>query len=975
MTDRPSTHDQLARLNALLDEALALPAEARARWLSELPPEHQPLRERLTRLLSRGDVETDHFLHQPLSVRLEDLPSLVALPDAPGDVIGPYRLLSRLGAGGMASVWLASRSDGLLLRQVALKLPHEGWALGLAQRMARERDILASLEHPHIARLYDAGVTEQGRPWLAMELVSGVNIDTHCEQLALDLHARLRLFLQVLDAVAHAHARLVVHRDLKPSNILVTPAGEVSLLDFGVATLLHDDGPAATSVTQALGRAITPDYASPEHLAGRSVTVAADVYSLGVVLYELLTGQRPYRLQRQSTAALEEAILSSDRPLASQRAPGRALARQLRGDLDAILDKALRMDPAQRYSSVDALAAELRRYLDGEPVLAQGQSRRYRALKFISRHRWPLAAALAVTLSVVSGLGVALWQADLARSEARRAQQAKDFMATILKQAGPRQGEGGAVLASDLLALAGSRIDAELSSDPAAAAELGVVVGHGLSALGVPERGEATLRAAVTRAMQTLGPRHPITVHGRALWAESLYRHHPDQAAQVAQALVPDALAGLPATAVDASAALRSLAIDHARQRRTEAAVAASRQAAEVAEQHLGPLHRETVLSLLILAGTYADQGTPAQQLDTARLALERAQAAFGLLRPSDTLAKAERAYGAALRRNDRPADAVPLLRRALNDLRALDAVDTDRVRVAAYQLALALAECGQLAEAQVLLSDVLAAANRQLLAENDFRRQYSDGLAQVTGEARRTREALSLRDQVARMVQGFGPQDDDARLLVLLRRGRLWAYQGELAQAEADVRDGLAQADAQRPRHYLEAHVNATLLARLQGRPADALALGGPAWAHALRGTVRPATQAALAAELGAAWLDRGDAAQAEPLVRQALALFERGQLQVSPPAATAWIAQARLHLLAGRAAEAERVLLPLRQAWQAVNPDSPWQGETLHWLAQAVARQGRSAEARALRQQARSLLAPSPLPALRQLNRLSGG
>jgi serine/threonine-protein kinase len=324
---------------------------------------------------------------------------------------------------------------------VALKLPRTGWAQGLAQRMARERDILAALEHPRIARLYDAGTTPEGRPWLAMERIDGLAIDDHCKRLHLDVRARLQLFLQVADAVAHAHARLIVHRDLKPNNILVTPQGEVKLLDFGVAKLLEDEALPAANLTQQIGRAVTPDYASPEQVGGRVVTVATDVYSLGVVLYELLTGVRPYRVERFSAAALEDAIQRADVPPASSRVAGdRKLARALRGDVDTILDKALRKDPAQRYASVEAMAADVRRHLDGQPVWAQRASWGYRAHKFVTRHRLALAAAGGVALSLLLGLGAALWQAreariqaDAAQREAQRAQAVQDVLLSIFK--------------------------------------------------------------------------------------------------------------------------------------------------------------------------------------------------------------------------------------------------------------------------------------------------------------------------------------------------------------------------------------------------------------------------------------------------------------------------------------------------------------------------------------------------------------
>ncbi len=441
--------EHLRSVNALLEVALALPEDERAPWLQTLPPEHQRFVPLLQAMLARAEVNTDTFMQRPVHVALGDAAEQDALAEAPGDIIGPYRLVRELGSGGMATVWLAERSDGVLNRQVALKLPRPGWGMDLAQRMARERDILAALEHPLIARLYDAGVTPAGRPWMAMECVSGVPIDRYCREKQLALAQRLRLFLQVADAVAHAHARLIVHRDLKPSNILVTPQGEVRLLDFGVAKLLQDDPAPAFGLTQVMGRAITPDYASPEQVSGRPVNVATDVYSLGVVLYELLTGGRPYRLARASAAALEEAILSADVPLASARVqPDKALARQLRGDIDTVLAKALRKDERLRYSSVEAMAADIQRHLDGEPVLAQPQSTSYRLAKFVGRNRPQVGAALAISVTVLVGAGVSIWQgrmarqqAEVAKNEAQRAQTVQAFLLDIFKASSVQQAD------------------------------------------------------------------------------------------------------------------------------------------------------------------------------------------------------------------------------------------------------------------------------------------------------------------------------------------------------------------------------------------------------------------------------------------------------------------------------------------------------------------------------------------------------
>ncbi|MBN8489698.1 MAG: serine/threonine protein kinase [Burkholderiales bacterium] len=346
------------RLRALLDHSLALPAEARAAWLAALPADDAALREPLQRLLTLSEAEAG---------RLESLPILDHIgpePLAPGQVIGPYRLLRPLGQGGMAEVWLAEHLQLLQGRQVALKLPFaQAWRSGLADRFARERAILATLSHPNVARLYDAGVDDQGRPWLALELVQGQPLDLHCQQAGLDVPARIGLMLQVLDAVAYAHASLVVHRDLKPANILVGQDGQVRLLDFGIARLLDEGVAEESELTREVGRALTVPYAAPEQLAGGPIGTAADIYSLGVVLFELLSGARPYRLDRGTRGELEQAVLHAEPRRASEAAVTPALRRALRGDLDTILATALQKDPRQRYPSVDALADDLRRHL------------------------------------------------------------------------------------------------------------------------------------------------------------------------------------------------------------------------------------------------------------------------------------------------------------------------------------------------------------------------------------------------------------------------------------------------------------------------------------------------------------------------------------------------------------------------------------------------------------------------------------
>src|SRR5450631_3639126 len=312
------TPPQLALLSRLLDQALPLDDAARRRWLEALSPEHSELLEALRQALLpefSPSLDSRSFVTLLESGEIERAgPASTGLQ--PGERVGPYELIRLLGAGGMAEVWLAKRADGVFKREVALKLPSlTRVRRDLEQRFARERDILAGLEHPHIARLYDAGIDPAGLPYLSMEYVQGELLTDWCDAKRLDIRARLRLFLQVLEAVQYAHDRQVIHRDLKPSNILVTNLGQARLLDFGVATLLDSDGEAAsqTPLTTVYGHALTPVYSSPELVRGDPVDAKSDIYSLGVVLFELLTGARPYRLNAgASRAILDQAIAAAE---------------------------------------------------------------------------------------------------------------------------------------------------------------------------------------------------------------------------------------------------------------------------------------------------------------------------------------------------------------------------------------------------------------------------------------------------------------------------------------------------------------------------------------------------------------------------------------------------------------------------------------------------------------------------------------
>jgi serine/threonine-protein kinase len=459
----------MARVSALLDEALELPATERTAWQADLATREPRLSAVVLRLLASmqpADTPAARRMETADLVRrgVERAMRAPAAPDPitlTGRRFGPYRVTRLLGQGGMGSVWLAQRDDGLFERQVALKLVHAslfGHALG--ERFARERSILGALDHPHIARLLDAGVSDDGQPYLALEYVEGESLTHFCDSRRLTLPKRLSLMLQVLSAVQHAHQNLVIHRDLKPANILVTPHGQVRLLDFGIAKLMTDGEARETELTQMAGRALTLEYASPEQVAGRAVSTASDVYSLGVVLYGLLCGQRPYAPTRATHAALEEAVLHADplrpsqQPLDDAAAQARSssprkLHQALAGDLDTIVLKALKKDPAQRYPTADALREDLQRYLAGQPVQAQPDSAGYRLRKFVGRHRRQVLAAASVLLLLAGAAGISIWQGQIAREQARvaqresqRAQAVQAFLTSIfstnsLQQADP----------------------------------------------------------------------------------------------------------------------------------------------------------------------------------------------------------------------------------------------------------------------------------------------------------------------------------------------------------------------------------------------------------------------------------------------------------------------------------------------------------------------------------------------------------
>lgn len=614
---------QWPRLSALLDQAMDMDATARVNWLAQLGPEHQDLRADLESLLREA---TPQSLHLPSLDADQDDSEAHAERRHRGDVIGPYRLVHLLGRGGMGSVWLALRVDGQLQRPVALKLPRVTVdAPGLAERMARERDMLSVLSHPHIAQLYDAGLTEDGQPYLALEVVDGEPIDTYCSTHGLTIAARLALFLQVADAVAHAHARLVVHRDLKPGNLLVDRQGNVKLLDFGIAKVL-DTGPLPRAdLTQAGARLMTPEYASPEQIARAPVGTASDIYSLGVLLHVLLTGKRPYRLARDSRAALEEAILLQPPTRPSEVAQDQSQRRALRGDLDTVVGKALKKRPDERYATVQAFADDIQRHLDRRPVLAQPDRFGYVFGRFVARHRLGVGAAVLAGLAVLTGAGAAVWQGQKAQAERQRASDVKDFVTALMRDASPYYGgDVSKVTAADLMRQARLRLSAAPPADAAVRVELTTVVAEALLTFGDLAAAETMLADAVRLSRSELGDDHLETLRARLVQLQ-VHRQRGRQAEGRAE--LNDLMPALRRRAADDPEPLvlgleneAMLAID--RGAPADAAKAAA-EAATLADRHLPEGHRERLSSHALLAMAQFFGG----QYPAARLAAEHALA------------------------------------------------------------------------------------------------------------------------------------------------------------------------------------------------------------------------------------------------------------------------------------------------------------------------------------------------------------
>ena len=524
------------QLMPLLDEALDLAPEARAAFLTDTDP---ALRADLERLLA-ADEEAGDFLDDSASdwaaTLIEELERATAEPTLDeGALVGPYRIVRTLGQGGMGTVYLADRADGQFEQRVALKLIRPGMGRHeILRRFLQERQILARLQHPNIARLLDGGITAEGQPYFAMEFVDGQPITEYCDARRLGIDERLHLFRAVAEAVAYAHLNLVVHRDIKPSNILVTERGVPKLLDFGIAKLLHETDSEDTLIeTQAGLQVMTPEYAAPEQVRGDAVTTATDTYALGVALYELLTGHRPYYFDKRTPAEIERVICNqpparpstvvaraTDAPqsdgstaaitpetIAAARAlPMRRLRRHLSGDLDTILLKALRKEPHRRYANAEAFVEDLRRLREGHPVRARKDTVGYRVRAFVRRHRAGVATTVAVAVLLLAGLGGSLLQMRSAASEAARTEAVRDFVVDLFDA--PPDNLNRPFAASDLLTRGAVRAQTEWAGRPEVQADLLALLGTLSAQQGLPEQARTLHEQALTVRHSLYGPDH-----------------------------------------------------------------------------------------------------------------------------------------------------------------------------------------------------------------------------------------------------------------------------------------------------------------------------------------------------------------------------------------------------------------------------------------------------------------------------------
>jgi serine/threonine-protein kinase len=980
MSASPSTIRQPAlsrgdwqRLNRLLAQALDVDADARAGWLVSLPASERDLVPVLEQLLDRAESTEAMAATRagpglgPGALRQQDATGTAPVEEQPGTQIGPYKLLREIGRGGMGTVWLAERVDGVIQRQVALKLPRAEWTdRGLAERMARERIALAALNHPNIAQLYDAGWAADGRPYLALEYIEGEPIDAWCRTRQLATAERVRLFSDAVRAVSFAHAKLVIHRDVKPSNLLVTAEGRVKLLDFGIAKLLSEEEATAdeSALTRLSGRALTLSYAAPEQVLGQPISTAADTYSLGVMLYELLSGSRPYRPERDSRGALEEAIVNADPPAPSSVAADKAAARALRGDLDTIILKAMRKRPEQRYETAAAFADDLERWLERRPVRAQRGSKGYRLRRFLARHRLRVIGGAIAGAAALTVGGILLWQRQLAGEEAARAETVKSFVLAVIAQADPAASRETREADLTLLTTAESRLAGELGAHPALALELRLAIAQAYRNRGEFERARATLRGAIDEARKTL-PADDLNLM-RAVVRSADWQLNFDTSVmrELDATIERSRLLGRRGAQVLVEGLTARAALRHYMLNRMEDAQADVRAAYEIAVRHFGPGDPIVLAAAIDMINSQFRVG---ESLPVIEASYRAAMANPGLAPAHPKRIQIQSVYGMLLCISGRGREGLELLRAAESTARKHHggSLPTEHA-LAALRVGLVVTgdARGALAAAKEALD--LASAREPPGAFNPGGRARM--LLYTAIAARRADDAWPLLHEAeARAMAREGDRASIATAIVNEHKIWLMNLAGDTAGAED-----------------LAAHTIAIARPELVPPIVRNIRIG---WSYALRmnGKAREAERLLVElpdprlgdfdededflSESAAVKLAAGDAQAALDLADRALAAFRRVRLQVDPALSDLHVTRGQALLALKRPEEARDEFRISDEFWRGYDAASHWAAEASYWLARALIATGDAASGGPMLKAAKARLAKSPMPAHRRL------
>ena len=783
------------RVGEIFDAVVEASAGERAEVLARLCADDAELRREVETLLA-ADASATAFEHDADSARGGVAADWAEAVDAEAHRrIGPWRLLRELGRGGMGVVYLAERADGQFEQRAALKLVKRGMDTeAVHARFLRERQILARLQHPHIAHLIDGGIADDGRSWFAMEYVDGEPLLDWCAARRAGLRQRLNLFQDICAAVQFAHGQLIVHRDIKPSNILVTAAGEAKLLDFGIAKLLDDSGVGATIDAQQ--RPLTPAYAAPEQLRGEPVTTATDIYALGVVLYELLAGRRPFALGDAATAAQVAQAQSTAEALAPSKAGGVDAPlppRLLRGDLDTIVLTALQREPQRRFATAEALSTDVRRYLAGRPISARRDRIAYRMRKFVGRHRLGVAASVLGVCALFATLGFALWQARAKTREAENSKQVTQFITGLFEGADPAQARGKSLSAQDLLDQGAQRLRGESTIDPRVRARLLHTVATTYTNLGLYDR-------ALPLAQEALALNRTDPTRVDAEVAESLdslgriYRLKADYAR--AEPLLRGALAMrqhvLPA---DDPAIIESLdhlaALDRAKGNFKDADTLLA-QAVKSAQRRFGTQSVETARYLDDFASNLDDLGKRTDAEALYRRALAMRERNLGADDPE--VATSLLNLGTHLDESGNYDAALPLLEHALAIRKKIYGPRHPLVAFAEIDVAGVYEDENRLDGAEKMAEDALVICRADLPADHPKTNEALNMLAMAHMLRRDFTGAVPLAQEVlARFTKSLGPDHPDT-LVAKNNLAFALLHAGRPADAEVLLRDALAR-------------------------------------------------------------------------------------------------------------------------------------------------------------------------------------